>query len=176
MRRFPDAAYLASLLNCGIFERLWRSRVQITADPDRLRSVTVQADNHDVRVLIRSPLPRGPACAICSRLRASFRQPVGQVTRTAVSSFLSEQCSEKCRCDSLPPSSETAALEHREPDRDANGAIEGNSGSRGERRPCGLIDANHRQRGHDHEHIPRLFVDPITTPFPPLINRGEGSL
>jgi len=38
------------ILNCGIFARFWRGRVQITADPEwhvRLRSEPAKVDNHD---------------------------------------------------------------------------------------------------------------------------------
>jgi hypothetical protein len=38
------------ILNCGIFARFWRVRVQITADPEwrvRLRSEPPKLDNHD---------------------------------------------------------------------------------------------------------------------------------
>jgi hypothetical protein len=152
MRRFPDAAYLASLLNCGIFRRLWRSRVQITADPDRFHPSPSRADKHSVRVSIRS-LPIAALCVQSIVLRASLRPSVDRSLAPQRRRSSAAQCSKKCRCNSLPPSSEPPDFEHREPDRDANGAIKGDPGDRGERGYCVLIDADYRQRGQGHEHL-----------------------
>jgi hypothetical protein len=55
--------------------------------------------------------------------------------------------------ESLRPSSETPAFEHREGERRANGAIKGDPGRRGQCPHRGLIDADDRQCGQGHEHI-----------------------
>jgi hypothetical protein len=45
--------------------------------------------------------------------------------------LFSEQCSERCRCASLPPSSETRGFEHRDPKRGADGTIKNDPRCRG---------------------------------------------
>ena len=133
------------ILNCGIFARFWRGRVQITADPEwhvRLRSEPAKVDNHDNHD-VRVPIACCPWRVFARNLSCGSQrhpdQPLnGFLPRRARPAF-SQRRSEKSRCAyrgsvhrvSLRPSSETHKFEHGEGERRANGAVKGDPGRRG---------------------------------------------
>jgi hypothetical protein len=169
MRRFPDAALLASrpklrhlretlawlgpnyggpgigfdLLSSGSRRRSGARSNQVPAHLGLCVQFIVGSRRHSGRLLTGSRAPRP---------------------------LFSVQFSEKSRCHSLPPSSEIQEFEHREPDRGPNGGIKDDAGGRGERPHHGLIDADHRQSGQDHEHIgpPEAFRGSNRQALPPL--------
>ena len=122
------------ILNCGIFGRFWRSRVQITADPECACGEPMEVDNRYVGVSVLHRVP--PIARPCVQFVVG-RNVIRTLRQQAADRrCLRERVVKKCRgadrgsaqSGSWQPSSETHQFEHRQPSRRAKGPVKANPG------------------------------------------------